>query len=145
MTRSTRTALTKKAARKKIVAHLERRGHVSDFKVTPVLVARWWNLINEALFDGKLIQPHRIVVRKFRNDHGWCIPMAKKGKVILGINSDFFDRKQFICVLVHEMVHQWEWSNGFWSDNPSQQHDKSFWQWKQPIKEILNLPLYESY
>lgn len=71
--------------------------------------------------------------------------MAKRGKIVLGINSEFFDRKQFICVLVHEMVHQWEWANGTWSDNPESQHGKYFWQWKQPIKEILNLPLSESY
>lgn len=140
----TQRTLTKKAARKKILAHLKRRGHVSDFKVTSVLVARWWNLLNEALFDGMLIPPHKIVVRRFRDDLGWCQPMAEKGKVVLGINSEFFDRKQFICVLVHEMVHQWEWTTGNWRENLSH-HGKTFWYWKRPIEEILGLPLHKTY
>ena len=134
------TRLTKIEARKKIVAHIKRRGHVSDFIVTPVLVMRWWNLLNNALFDGKLQPPHKIVVKNFRDAYGWCLPMARKGKVQLGINSEFIDRKTFITILVHEMIHQWQWT-----EIGEMTHGKSFWEWQGPVKRILNLPLYESY
>jgi len=134
------TQLTKVAARRKIVAHLKRRGHVSDFKVTPVLVMRWWNLLNKALFDGKLTPPHKIICRTFRDDHGWCQPMAGKGQVKLGICNEFVDRKEFITILVHEMVHQWQWT-----EVGEMTHGKSFWQWEKTVKRILNLPLSEKY
>lgn len=132
--------LTKIAARKKIVAHLKRRGHVSDFQVTPILVMRWWNLLNNALFDGKLLTPRKIVVKAFRNNHGWCNPLSTKGHVHLGINSEFMDRKEFMTILVHEMVHQWQWT--FVGEMT---HGETFWQWEGPIKRILNLPLSEKY
>ena len=101
---------------------------------------RWWNLLNNALFDGKLLPPRKIVVKDFRDEYGWCLPMATKGHVQLGINSEFDDRKTFITILAHEMIHQWQWTV-----IGEMTHGKTFWQWKDPLKKILNLPLYESY
>jgi len=150
------TQLTKIAARKKIVQHLRRRGHVADFKVTPVLVMRWWNLLNKALFDGKLRAPHTIEVKAYRNAYGYCTPMAEKGKVRLKINSEFYDRKEFITILAHEMIHQWQWTELYdqardLPDIAGMRHEKTFWhgrtfwQWKKILKQSLDLPLYESY
>jgi hypothetical protein len=101
---------------------------------------RWWNLLNHALFNGKLISPHKIIVRTFRNDYGFCQPMSKKGKVRLGINSEFGDRKEFIAVLAHEMIHQWQWT-----EIGEMTHGLTFWQWEPILKKTLNLPLHESY
>lgn len=151
------TRLTKIAARKKIVTHIKRRGHVADFKVTPVLVMRWWNLLNKALFDSKLTPPAKIIVKPFRDDHGRCWPMGKKGKVQISINSEFYDRKMFLAILVHEMIHQWQWTEAaeishggvsmVWEKpiKDIMNHGKTFWQWKKPVKEILDLPLNISY
>lgn len=148
---------TKVEARKKIVAHIKRRGHVSDFKVTPVLVMRWWNLLNNAMFDGKLVPPKKIIVKEFRSMHGWCHPMGKKGHVQIGINSEFYDRKTFLAILVHEMIHQWQWTDAaelvhgkdtmVWEKPIADimNHGKTFWQWKKPVREILDLPLNISY
>lgn len=122
--------------------HLRRRGHVADFKVTPVLVMRWWNLLNNALFDGKLLPPRKIVCRAFRNDCGWCMPMAKKGHVQLGISSEFGDRKEFIAVLAHEMIHQWQWTV---DGGGRMTHGETFWQWEKQLKRVFNLPLHETY
>jgi hypothetical protein len=101
---------------------------------------RWWNLLNNALFDGKLHPPHKIVCRAFRNDYGWCMPMSKKGKVQLGISSEFGDRKEFISVLAHEMIHQWQWTV-----DGNMTHGQTFWQWEKQLKRVFNLPLAESY
>jgi SprT-like family len=103
---------------------------------------RWWNLLNNALFDGKLLPPHKIVVRCFRGDHGWCLPMAKKGKVQLGISSEFGDRKEFLTVLAHEMIHQWQWTD---DGGGRMTHGETFWQWETTLKRVFNLPLAESY
>jgi len=101
---------------------------------------RWWNLLNDALFDGKLQPPHDIIVKAFRNDYGFCRPMSKKGKVVIGINSEFDDRKTFITILAHEMIHQWQWT-----EVGEMTHGQTFWQWQPTIKRVLGLPLYESY
>jgi hypothetical protein len=101
---------------------------------------RWWNLLNNALFDGKLIPPKKIIVKKFRDDLGRCQPLSKKGHVILGICSEFYDRAQFISILAHEMIHQYQWT--FVGEMT---HGKSFWEWKEPLKTILDLPLHVSY
>lgn len=122
------------------MAHLKRRGHVTDFNVTPILVMRWWNLLNDALFGGKLLPPRKIIVRAFRCENGWCMPLSKKGHVHLGINSEFEDRKTFIMILVHEMIHQWQWT-----EVGEMSHGKTFWQWQGLIKRTLNLPLQEAY
>lgn len=84
--------------------------------------------------------PKKIVVRNFRNDHGFCNPMSKKGHVQLGINSEFGDRKEFMAILAHEMIHQWQWT-----EVGEMTHGKTFWQWEQTLKRVFNLPLAESY
>ncbi len=104
---------------------------------------RWWNLLNNALFDGKLLPPQKITVKAFRNDHGNCHPMSKKGHVRLEINSEFFDRKQFLAILAHEMIHQWQWT--YEDIKGKMDHGKTFWQWEPVLKRTLNLPLSVTY
>lgn len=101
---------------------------------------RWWNLLNNALFDGKLIPPKKIIVKAFRNEHGWCNPLSKQGHVQLGINSEFHDRKEFITILAHEMIHQWQWT-----EVGEMTHGQTFWQWKPLLKRVFNIPLNEKY
>ncbi len=138
------TRLTKIAqARKKIVQHLHRRGHVADFKVTPVLVMRWWNLLYNAIFDDKILPPKKILVKNFREVWGECHPYSKKGLVKLHINSEFLDRKQFVTILAHEMIHQWQWTNEECQGKMT--HGESFKRWAPVLKKVLNLPLAESY
>lgn len=104
---------------------------------------RWWNLINKALFDGKLTAPQKITVKAFRNEWGSCYPFADKGCVHLRINSEFFDRKTFLAVLVHEMVHQWQWTDE--QAKGIMKHGPTFWLWEERIKKTLGLPLHISY
>jgi hypothetical protein len=104
---------------------------------------RWWNLLNVALFDSKLIPPRKIIVKAFRNNYGWCYPLATKGHVYLGINSEFFDRKTFIAVLAHEMIHQWQWTDE--SAHGQTSHGKTFYQWEHTLQSTLGLSLAESY
>ncbi len=104
---------------------------------------RWWNLLNKALFDGKLLPPQKITVKNYRAVHGNCWPMAEKGHVHLQINSEFMDRKEFIAILAHEMIHQWQWTDE--SAKGKMTHGDTFWQWESTLKRVLNLPLAISY
>lgn len=128
--------LTKIAARKRILKHLEKRGDDSSFTVTPDLVLYWWKLLNKAVFNDQLLTPRKIICRRFHDDWGWCIPLSKKGNVHIGINSEHHDRKHFLETLSHEMVHQWQWTKV-----GEMTHGKSFYQWKPVLKQALTLPL----
>lgn len=129
------TRLTKIAARKKIVSHLVRRGHVADFKVTPILVRRWWNLLNKAVFNGKLPSPTQIECKAYHNVWGLCI-VDQNDEFQFKINSEFLDRKAFITVLAHEMVHQYEWVT-----YGRMTHGKNFFAWKPILKKQLDITL----
>jgi len=110
-------------------------------EVTPSFVLYWWHMLNHALFDGILYPPTKIHCRNFHDgSYGWCLIDKDKNTddVELGLRRLFESRKQFITVLVHEMVHQHEWVY-----NRDIDHKDCFYSWKSHIKRILNLPLTE--
>jgi len=98
----------------------------------------WWHLLNVAVFDGILVAPKRIEIRTFRYCLGWCKGLKRKGKTILGISDDCFDRKEFLTVLVHEMVHAYEHQ-----EIGKMSHGKTFYEWKSRIKRNTGLSLNE--
>lgn len=109
----------------------------------------WWNLLNAAVFDSKLSTPRKVTVKGFRDTYGLCNPYGRKrGDVHMIISNRFHDKKSFLSVLVHEMVHQWQWT--FVEEINRKNfdklcHGKTFWQWKEPVNRILDLPLQLSY
>ena len=123
-------------ARTRIKQHIKERGK-DGIEVTPTFVLYWWHLLNHAIFGGILTPPKKIHCRNFRdNCFGWCNLLSGHA-VELGIRRELTDRKLFITVLVHEMVHQHEWEINH--DIP--RHGKSFLTWAPLIKRTLNLPL----
>lgn len=136
-----------KAARAKIKTHVKSKGEKGDFEITESFCYYWWHRLNDAVFDGKLSPPVRFELKAFRYDLGWCIPWrpySKQPKVVIAINTDIIDRKMFLCVLAHEMVHQWEWEveNEWFTDDG---HGEKFFSWRHRLKHRVGLPLDESY
>ena len=130
--------------RQRIKHHVINRGDSSDFKITETFCVYWWNHLNEAIFDGKLTQPVRFEIRRFRRDCGWWKPYGSTKptdtrRSIIGINSNIKTRCIFLDIMVHEMVHQCQWEiNREESNQPP--HGKSFYVWSEKIKQAgLNL------
>ena len=129
-------------ARQRIKKHLKKRGE-DLLEVTPELVMYWWHVLNNALFYGILIPPKKIHCRNFRDGtrgwitYGWCSSKSPD-KVEIGIRRELEDRKQFMVVLVHEMVHQYELTT-----IGEMGHGETFYEWAPMIKRVLNLPLSE--
>ena len=140
-----KTKAKKIEARKRIKKHVRRRGEACDFELTHEFVLYWWHRLNEAVFDGMLTPPAKIELRAFRDSAGWCIPhdmRRKERRVKIGISTDIWERKTFLIVLAHEMVHQWEWEVlADW--NPRVNHGKTFYSWTWKLKDRAGLPLTE--
>jgi hypothetical protein len=128
--------MTKAEARQTVKHHVKRRGE-DELKVTDKLTRYWWNVLNTAVFDGKLNIPRKFIFRRFHQETlGYCVPLKRNGDVHLAIRSDLPSFSTFLTVLVHEMVHQWQWVN-----HKHIAHGPSFYKWKPIIEERVGLPL----
>jgi len=130
--------------RKRIKAHIKRKGENCDFEITETFALYWWHHFNDVIFDGALRPPVRFEIRNFRDCGGWCRPHnwnnIKDRRVVIGLLRDYWDRKTFLTVLAHEMVHQWEWEVlADW--NPKVEHGGDFFSWKNKLKYRTGLPL----
>ena len=137
------------AARKRMKKHLRSKGENSDFFLDEQFCLYWWHRLNISVFDGMLTPPVRFELRAFRDESlGWCKPYrwnSKKRRVIIGINTELFDRRVFLCVLAHEMVHQWQWEVlGRWEDRDAS-HGKTFFSWRNKLRTRVGLPLQVRY
>lgn len=136
-----------KATRTKIRTHVKQKGESSDFCVTESFCLYWWHRLNEAVFDGMLTPPAKFEIREFRDCLGWCLPWrpnSRVPKVKMGISSYIWDRKEFLSILAHEMVHQWEWEiTHRWEPNSA--HGERFFSWKGKLKSRVGLPLEKTY
>jgi hypothetical protein len=135
---STYTATARAECQSRITDHLHNRGHQSVFNVTPNLVMYWWKLLNWAVFRGKLTPPAQIICRNFRDGTlGYCAP-CHTDDVHIGLRRQFDDREQFLTVLVHEMVHQYQWVTF-----NKMSHGLTFNSWRIHIGRAIGLPLSE--
>ena len=110
----------------------------------------WWRRINYSLFDDELKEPKKIVFKWFYKDTlGWCVPYGKFKKdgrrmVSLGLSTELDTLDKFLIILVHEMVHQWEWEiNNDWNDKVK--HGKAFYSWRDKVNEYFGMPLMAKY
>ncbi len=126
--------------------HIERRGHEPDLIVTPKMVMRWWNKLNTAVFNGILKPPMRIDTLVWLSEEGVLGECEAWGEedddnpderyVVIRLKKKQETRKVFFSVLVHEMVHQWEWEK-----LGKATHHKYFYMWKDTIRDSVGLPL----
>lgn len=76
-------------------------------RVTKHLVRYWWGIINRAVFDGTLLPARHIELMYSDEVYAWAIP-GSNGRIDLHIQNHFHERTTFLTVLIHEMVHAWE-------------------------------------
>lgn len=106
-------------------------------------------MVNNELFDGTLTPPRQIKINNFRDGTlGWCKPFgnAKKSNrtVVIGISRTIDNLHNFLCILIHEMVHAWEWIIlNKWNDKVL--HGKAFYSWKETVHTRFGAPLRACY
>lgn len=136
-----------KYARAKIKDHIRKRGEEYCIDISKEMVVFWFRYLNAAIFNNKLEMPQSITVFQPRYGEdaalGYC-RYIKKDSYHMGICSEFDDRKTFLTVLVHEMVHLWQLQKR--TSYPfikRMTHGKSFYEWEDKIKRTIGLPLNE--
>lgn len=110
----------------------------------------WWNLVNDTAFDSSLNPPTFIIKGFYKNTFGWCKPIGRLAKspddrlVKIGINSKIKNTNILLNILIHEMVHQWEYQIlGEWDDSIA--HGKNFYSWREPLHELFGVTIQKSY
>lgn len=133
----------KHKACEKIKRHIDRHQQGTPFIVTPTIVLKWWHVLNNAAFDGTLKPPKKIICRNFHGKtYGWCQPyysgrdLNDRTIIEIGIRKNQKDRKTFLTILAHEMVHQWQWVH-----REPMGHGKSFVKWKPILKQAVDITL----
>lgn len=106
-------------------------------EVTERKVQFWFNVINTAIFNNRLPKFHEIEIGYFKDFHAMC--ECDDVTYTLKIKSKFENRKRFVEVIVHEMIHLYEWV-----EYHKMTHGKDFFEWKNKLKKY-NLDLYKKY
>jgi hypothetical protein len=116
------------------------------FAPTPLQISRAYNILNDCLFGGKLKKPY-IIIKNMQNAWALC-----EGDIYTGedrfdyapvcrriiLTDQFPNRKFFLEVLAHEMIHQYQCEVQNRMD-----HGQTFWVWKNKL-ERYNLRLFKS-
>lgn len=121
-------------ARTRIRKHLRRRG-AEPVQLSTRVVRIWWALLNDAVFYGKLQPPVKVKLIQHRQEHAWAI-QESDGRISISICPIVISRQLFLTVLVHEMVHAWEYQH-----HSSMGHGKRFFTWKKRIHRTTTLIL----
>jgi len=114
--------------------------YLKSFFPTKHLITRWFNILNEEIFNNKIYPFYDIEIIQKKGCHAEHIPLEHGGKIyaILSIADRFINKNEFLFTLAHEMVHQWQWMQLYRSD-----HGQSFWKWKNRLAQF-EIPLGES-
>ncbi len=123
------------------------RRHLQNNSNTPVvlnqrIVQYWWSVLNSAVFDNYLHPPIAIrVINTVKHKYwGECVGEGQDSngyyRSSLKINNKFITRRMFLDILVHEMVHSWEYQT-----KQRMSHHVRFKQWKPIINERTTLSL----
>ncbi len=112
-----------------------------EFKPSKNMITRWFNILNEEVFNNIIHPFHDIEIKRKQGCHAEHIPFEDGYGTIyamLSINKKFNDKNEFLYTLAHEMIHQWQWMQlGRTS------HGNSFWKWKNKLAQF-EIPLGES-
>ena len=121
--------------------HVETRGHERNVIITKRMAKLWWNRLNKAVFNGMLHEPRIDVLNVVSDVDTYGEHHAHEDDdgsryTVIRLKKKLDTRKVFLCTLVHEMVHQWEWEQ-FGRTT----HHKYFFMWKDVIRQAVDLPL----
>jgi hypothetical protein len=102
------------------------------FSVSNRKISIWFNVLNQNLFDSSLPRFDIYSITTEESDyHAACI-ITESGQSILEIFHIFPDKKTFLEILAHEMIHLYDYLN----NDKNMKHGKSFFIWKEKIKNL---------
>lgn len=110
----------------------------SDYSVivTKRKVQLWFNILNYLFFKNQLPKFTEIEISRFKTYHAMCECDEKDGSNKLFISEKFENKKRFVEVMLHEMIHLHDFVM-----YRKMTHGKKFFEWKKNL-EKYGLDLY---
>ena len=117
------------------------------FRPTVKDVEEWFDILNEQLFGNKLDPFGKISIKRHKRFHAlfhyW--PKRENRPTELTVYRKFRNKKLFVEILAHEMIHQYQWE----VEGPRRMtrglryrfgHGKSFFRWRAKFNKF-GIPL----
>lgn len=117
--------------RSKLVMLMREEDEAGTYHPTEDDVILWFRIINREVFNASLSSFDEIEIRRRRKIWGECLCTKYDNGDILSklfLNNKFHNKKQFVNVLAHEMVHLWEFLT-----YGKMGHGKEFNSWKPKL------------
>jgi hypothetical protein len=117
---------------------ISKKYYSKTFYPTKHLITRWFNILNEEIFNNQVHPFYDIEILQKKGCHAEHIPYEEEGEKVFGVLSiadRFINRNEFLFTLAHEMVHQWQWMTLNRTD-----HGESFFKWKNKFAQF-EIPL----
>ena len=109
-----------------------------EYETTVEDCQKWFNVLNQELFNSSLPPIDEVDIRWRRKAHAWYDYDASRpgeGTARLLMNKRYKSKQFFIEVLAHEMVHHYQYIY-----NEEMGHGPSFFKWRDKFnKKGLNL------
>lgn len=104
------------------------------YRPTKHSITRWFNILNDVVFSNALDKFKTITIKQMKKAWGECHGNEDETCDLI-IHNRFNSKQQFIEVLGHEMIHQYQWLY-----ENDMDHGESFFAWKK-IFNNCNLEL----
>jgi hypothetical protein len=117
---------------KKLATVLREVDYKKPYKPTKKNAVLMFNVLNHAIFNGKLELP-TIKIRKLRGALGeYCYDTTDSSLRVITLTPQYRNMKHFINVLAHEMVHHYQIS--VQGDNGN--HNRKFYRWRNKFAKM---------
>jgi hypothetical protein len=93
----------------------------------------WFAILNDEIFSGEFSFIPKIDIRFRRKNHAYYQYEDKRfdpKESMFLLDKRYKTKKMFVEILAHELVHHYQYMNGFEVD-----HGKSFFKWKKIINK----------
>lgn len=111
-----------------------------SFNVKQKHVRRWFDILNSTIFGGKLPYFDKVTIKHIEDAHAHFYYYAsdRTKETELCITRNFDNKKQFVEILCHEMIHLFQ----YLYDEPMG-HGPSFWIWQDNLN-LKGLTLHKA-
>ena len=100
------------------------------YAVTHSKVRNAFNTLNKQVFSNQLdFESVELDIDFLDTEWGFCI--SEDGEIILGLTDEFPNRKSFVDVLCHEMIHLYQIVN-----NLNVDHKSTFKKWAKSAEKL---------
>ena len=112
----------------------------SEYITTYKDIKKYFKMLNDAVFDGKLSPFNEIIIKQIRDRKKYCYGLVeilewkRKGTRVyrLQMQPQYKSKKDFVDTLGHEMVHLYQMANAGDTGN----HNALFYSFKPKLKQI---------